>query len=142
MHLTTTWTFATRGRGTTDITQDVARWVRETRIGTGLVTLFIQHTSASLLITENAAPSVRRDLLQHFNRVVPDNHPDYTHTYEGPDDMPSHIKCAMTDTSLSIPVVAGRMVLGTWQGIYLFAHRDGAHQRSVVAHLAGETNNS
>lgn len=128
----------TTGPGLYEFTEDVAGWVA----GSGVLTLFIQHTSASLLIQENADPEVRTDLAAFFHRLVPpttDPSMSYlTHTYEGPDDMPAHIKAAMLPVSLSIPVAAGRMMLGTWQGIYLFEHRNAPHRRQVAAHfLAG-----
>ena len=131
----TTFTIATRGQGLYEFTRDVADWVT----GTGLLTLFVRHTSASLLIQENADPEVKTDLKAYFARLVPpttDPSMSYlTHTYEGPDDMPGHIKSALMPVSLSIPVQNGKMVLGTWQGIYLFEHRDAPHHRSVVGHL-------
>ncbi|EBA12929.1 secondary thiamine-phosphate synthase enzyme YjbQ [Roseobacter sp. CCS2] len=132
----TRFEIATNGPGLYAFTGPVANWVS----GTGLLTLFIQHTSASLLIQENADPEVQTDLQNYFARLVPpttDPSMAYlTHTYEGPDDMPAHIKAAMLPTHLSIPVIDGKMALGTWQGIYLFEHRDRPHQRSVIAHLA------
>ena len=129
---------ATRGQGLYEFTGQVAGWLSGQ--GDGLVTLFVRHTSASLLIQENADPDVQRDLLTYFSRLVPPaNDPSMRylrHTLEGPDDMPAHIKAAMMPVSLSIPVVGGRMVLGTWQGIYLFEHRDAPHTRRVAAHFA------
>ena len=126
----------TQGPGLYEFTDQVRRWVT----GDGLLTLFIQHTSASLLIQENADPEVQTDLQNFFARLVPPTtHPSMaylTHTYEGPDDMPAHIKAALLPTHLSIPVSGGRLALGTWQGIYLFEHRDRPHTRRVVAHLA------
>lgn len=131
----TTFQISTSGPGLYDVTQEVAAWVQ----GTGLLTLFIQHTSASLLIQENADPEVQTDLAEFFHRLVPpttDPAMSYlTHTYEGPDDMPAHIKAAMLPVTLSIPVSDGRMELGTWQGIYVFEHRSAPHTRRVVAHL-------
>jgi secondary thiamine-phosphate synthase enzyme len=131
----TTFQISTSGPGLYDVTQEVAAWVQ----GTGLLTLFIQHTSASLLIQENADPEVQTDLAEFFHRLVPpttDPAMSYlTHTYEGPDDMPAHIKAAMLPVTLSIPVRDGRMALGTWQGIYVFEHRSTPHTRRVVAHL-------
>ncbi|NVO29050.1 YjbQ family protein [Donghicola sp. C2-DW-16] len=131
----TTFTISTRGQGIYEFTRDVADWVR----GDGLLTLFIRHTSASLLIQENADPEVKVDLLNYFSRLVPpstDPSMSYlTHTYEGPDDMPAHIKAAILPISLTIPVIGGRLALGTWQGIYLFEHRDRPHRREVVAKL-------
>jgi len=132
----TTFHISTRGQGLHEFTPQVTSWVR----GTGLLTLFVRHTSASLLIQENADPEVQTDLQAFFHRLVPpttDPSMGYlTHTYEGPDDMPAHIKAAMMPVSLSIPVADGRMALGTWQGIYLFEHRTAPHQRQVVAHLS------
>lgn len=132
----TTFHVSTQGPGLYEFTQDVARWVQ----GTGLLTLMIQHTSASLVIQENADPEVQTDLQNYFHRLVPpttDPSMAYlTHTYEGPDDMPAHIKAAMLPTQLSIPVQEGTMRLGTWQGIYLFEHRDRPHRRTVAAHLS------
>ncbi len=126
----------TNGPGLYEFTADVAAWVQ----GTGLLTLMIQHTSASLLIQENADPEVQTDLQNFFARLVPpttDPSMAYlTHTYEGPDDMPAHIKAAMLPTQLSIPVTNGALALGTWQGIYVFEHRDRPHRRSVMAHLS------
>ncbi|MEC9197197.1 MAG: secondary thiamine-phosphate synthase enzyme YjbQ [Pseudomonadota bacterium] len=133
--MNTVFTISTHGQGLYEFTRDVADWVQ----GDGLLTLFIRHTSASLLIQENADPEVQVDLLNYFRRLVPpttDPSMSYlTHTYEGPDDMPAHIKAAILPVSLTIPVVQGRMVLGTWQGIYLFEHRDRPHSRQVAAQL-------
>ena len=112
--------------------------MRETKILNGLLTLHVRHTSASLLIQENADPEVQRDLERYFSRLVPQGDPIFRHTSEGPDDMPAHVRSALTATTLSIPVVDGRPALGTWQGIYLYEHRDAPHRRSVVAHLMGE----
>ena len=135
---TRTLSIATRGQGLWMITRETAAWVAECGIGTGLLTVFVQHTSASLTIQENADPDVIRDMNEFFRRLVKENEPWYRHTSEGSDDMPSHIRAALTQTSLSIPVISGRLALGTWQGIYLFEHRARPHQRSVVLHLAGE----
>jgi len=133
----TTFTIRTQGQGLYEFTRDVTHWVRGA--GDGLLTLFVRHTSASLLIQENADPEVQTDLRNFFHRLVPptsDPSMSYlTHTYEGPDDMPAHIKAAMMPVSLSIPVSAGTLGLGTWQGIYLFEHRNAPHDRQVVAHL-------
>ena len=130
----------TQGPGLTEFTDTVARWLRGQ--GDGLLTLLVQHTSASLLIQESADPEVQTDLHNYFARLVPpttDPSMAYlTHTYEGPDDMPAHIKAAMLPVSLSVPVTAGRMVLGTWQGIYLFEHRNRPHQRKVAAHFRAD----
>jgi secondary thiamine-phosphate synthase enzyme len=123
MHATTEITIATRGQGLYEFTAQVEDFVRQAGVDTGLVTVFCRHTSASLTIQENADPDVRADLNEFFRRLVPENMGWLRHTIEGPDDMPAHIKAALTDVSLSIPVMAGRMVLGTWQGIYLFEHR-------------------
>jgi secondary thiamine-phosphate synthase enzyme len=128
---------ATSGKGLVEITQQVKRWVAEQGIATGLFTLYCRHTSASLLIQENADPAVQTDLANFFEEIAPETRP-YVHGTEGPDDMPAHIRTALTHTSLAIPVVAGKLVLGTWQGIYLFEHRRAPHQREVVMHLIGE----
>ena len=126
-----------RGRKFTDITDEVRKFVASAAIKTGLLTLFIQHTSASLLIQENADPDVLKDLEDAFARLAPRN-ASYRHTTEGPDDMPSHIRAALTQTSLSIPIDDGAPVLGTWQAIYLFEHRDAPQQRTVVIHAIGD----
>lgn len=131
-------TIATHGQSLTDITREVAAVVRETHISIGVVTMFVRHTSCSLTIQENADPDVQRDLLAFFARLVPDDDPLFLHTSEGPDDMPAHVKAALTQTSLSIPVAQGRMLLGTWQGIYLFEHRSLPHRRAIVVHVAGD----
>lgn len=128
---------ATQGQGLYDFTGEVARWLAGTGITTGLVTLFCRHTSASLLINENAAPAVQRDLLRWLARAVPEG-ADYEHDDEGPDDMPAHIRAMLTGTTLAVPVTTGRMVLGTWQGLYLAEHRRAPHRREVVAHIVGE----
>jgi len=125
----------TKGQGLHEITEEIIRLVVSTEVQEGLCTLFIQHTSASITIQENADPSARRDLETWLNRLVPEDDPLYTHTTEGPDDMPSHIKAILTSTSLSIPVLDGRLVLGTWQGIYLWEHRKRPHQRTVIVHV-------
>jgi secondary thiamine-phosphate synthase enzyme len=127
----------TRGKGLTDITWPVAEWLAGQGMATGLLTLFCRHTSASLIVQENADPDVRRDLEAYFERLAPEGD-DYIHTTEGPDDMPAHIRAALTQVSLTIPVSRGRLVLGTWQGIYLFEHRRRPHSRTVVLHLIGE----
>jgi len=124
------------GQGLHEITREVEAVVREWGGEEGLCTVFVQHTSASLLIQENADPSARRDLEHWLNRLVPEDDPLYTHTLEGPDDMPAHIKSALTPVSLSIPVLAGRLGLGTWQGIYLWQHRRSRELRRVLVHLA------
>lgn len=125
------------GQGLHEFTRDVTGWVASTGVDQGLLTLFIRHTSASLLIQENAAPAARRDLERYLARIAPESR-DYEHDDEGPDDMPAHLRAALTATSLSIPVVGGRPVLGTWQGIYLFEHRRAAHRRQIALHLIGE----
>lgn len=134
-----TFTIQTHGPGLSEITRDVAAWVADAGLDEALLTLFIQHTSASLLIQENADPEVRTDLTAYLHRLVPpttDPSMDYlTHTYEGPDDMPGHIKAALLPTSLQIPIIGGRMSLGTWQGIYVVEHRDAPHTRRVIALL-------
>ncbi|AQQ02729.1 secondary thiamine-phosphate synthase [Roseibium algicola] len=135
----TRFAIGTRGQGLYEFTSSVAEWLAETGAKDGLLTLFVRHTSCSLLIQENADPDVQRDLKAFFERLVPPaDHPSMNylvHTLEGPDDMPAHIKAAMMPVSLSIPVSAGRMALGTWQGIYLFEHRTRAHQRQIAAHF-------
>ena len=135
-----TLTITTTGPGLYEFTNDVVRFVRESGVEQGLLTLFVQHTSCSLCIQENADPDVRRDLEGFFRRLVPrSDSPSMrwiSHTTEGPDDMPSHIKAALTAVSLSIPVMEGLPALGQWQGIYLFEHRDAAHTRRVVAHIS------
>ncbi len=130
----------TRGKGFYPFTREVAAWVASAKVETGLLTVFIQHTSASLVIQENADPDVVLDMADFFERLVPEDDTRYRHTLEGPDDMPSHIRAALTATHLSIPVLGGRMALGTWQGIYLFEHRSLGTQampqrRSVILHL-------
>lgn len=125
------------GQGLHEITPQVAQVVANSGVPEGLCTVFIRHTSASLTIQENADPSARRDLENWLNRLVEENDPLYTHTLEGPDDMPSHIKAALTSTSLSIPVLDGRLALGTWQGIFLWEHRRRSGQRNLAVHLSG-----
>ncbi|MCC2652807.1 MAG: secondary thiamine-phosphate synthase enzyme [Microvirga sp.] len=126
----------TEGPGFTEITEPLSRWVFGTGILNGLLTIFCRHTSASLLIQENADPDVRRDLLTAFDRLAP-REAGYVHSTEGPDDMPAHIRTMLSGVSLSIPVVDGQMVLGTWQGVYLAEHRDRAHTRDLIVHLIG-----
>lgn len=133
-----TFSVRTHGKGTTEITREVAAIVSRSGIGTGTVTVFVRHTSASLVIMENADPSARRDLEMFFEKLVPENTPWFIHTQEGPDDMPSHIRMALTHTSEVIPVIDGRMTLGTWQGIFLFEHRRDPHRREIVVSLIGE----
>ncbi len=127
----------TNGQDLVEITDPVLRWVAAQRIDSGLLTIWCRHTSASLLVQENADPDVRADLVRFFRGIAPEN-AAYCHTAEGPDDMPAHIKAALTQTQLSIPVEHGRPVLGTWQGIYLFEHRSASHKREVVLHVVGE----
>ena len=128
----------TSGRGLTEITHPVAAWAQAQAISTGLLTLFCRHTSASLLIQENADPDVLVDLQAFFDRIAPEDPRLYVHDAEGPDDMPAHLRAALTQAQLSIPVASGRALLGTWQGIYLFEHRRAAHRREVAMHLIGE----
>jgi secondary thiamine-phosphate synthase enzyme len=132
-----TLTVETHDKGLVEITPAVADWVATTQIATGLLTLFCRHTSASLLIQENADPDVLTDLAAYFERAAPEG-AGYVHQSEGPDDMPSHIRAALTQTHLSIPVAARRLALGTWQGIYVFEHRRGRRRREVMLHLTGE----
>jgi secondary thiamine-phosphate synthase enzyme len=129
---------ATRGKGTYEITAQVAALVARSGIREGQVTVMVRHTSASLVIMENADPEARHDLEEFFERLVPENTPWFTHTYEGPDDMPSHIRMALTRTSEVIPIMSGRMTLGTWQGLFLFEHRSAAHVRQIVVSILGE----
>jgi len=128
----------TAGRGLTDITRDVGAWVGSESMTTGLLTVFCRHTSASLLIQENAAPEVRRDLEAFFSRIAPESTALYEHDDEGPDDMPAHLRAALTSVQVSIPLIAGRLALGTWQALYLFEHRRHPHEREVALHLLGE----
>lgn len=130
--------FTTRGRGFSDITRDVAAIVRECGISTGLLTLHLRHTSASLLIQENADPSVRTDLERFFARLIPEDDASFEHVAEGPDDMPAHIRTALTAVNLSIPISGRELALGTWQGIYLWEHRRAGHRRRVAVHVLGE----
>lgn len=126
-----------RGQGLVEFTAQAQRAVQKSGISEGLCTLFVRHTSCSLVIQENADPSARRDLERWLARLVPENDPLYTHTAEGPDDMPAHIKSALTATSLGIPVIDGQLALGTWQGVFLWEHRHRGGQREVVVHVAG-----
>ena len=129
-------TIATPGQGLHEITHDVAAWVAATGIAEGLLTLFVRHTSASLLIQENAAPAARRDMERFLARIAPEDFP-YEHDEEGPDDCPAHLRALLTATSLAVPVTGGRMVLGTWQGVFLAEHRRAAHRRRLALHLFG-----
>lgn len=131
-------TFQTTGSSLLNVTGPIREWVREQGIFEGLLTVFIRHTSASLTIQENADPDVLYDLNNYFRKLVPEDQRLYRHNAEGPDDMPAHIKSALTQTQLSIPIDAGDMTLGTWQGIYVFEHRAHAHKRTVSLHLMGE----
>ena len=128
---------STKGRGTYDITSQVAAAVQKAGVATGLCHVFVTHTSASLMLCENADPSAKRDLERWLNRLVPEGDPFYSHDAEGPDDMPGHIKAALTATSLSIPVSSGKLALGTWQGVYLWEHRIAAHRRRVLVTVHG-----
>lgn len=133
----TTLCVPTQGKGLTDITAAIETQVRDSGITNGLTTLFCRHTSASLLIQENAAPAARRDLEAYFERIAPEGG-SYEHDDEGPDDMPAHLRAALTQTQLSIPLLNGSLALGRWQGIFLFEHRSAPHEREVVVHVMGE----
>jgi secondary thiamine-phosphate synthase enzyme len=127
----------TSGPGLVEITREISGWVTRQELQTGLLTVFCRHTSCSLLIQENAAPAARRDLEAYFARLAPEDPSAYTHNDEGPDDMPAHIRAALTQVQLSIPLVSGRLALGTWQGVYLFEHRREPHRRVLALHLLG-----
>jgi secondary thiamine-phosphate synthase enzyme len=129
---------ATRGRGTYDITRDVERIVAQSNASIGLATVWVHHTSASLIVCENADPSVRRDLDAIFARFVPDGDPIFTHTAEGDDDMPAHVRSVLTQTSIGVPIHDGKLELGTWQGLYLWEHRTSPHRRRVTVTVIGE----
>ena len=129
---------ATRGKGLYEVTREVRAWVTAQGIATGLLTLFCRHTSASLLVQENADPDVRRDIEAYFERIAPEGPGRYVHDDEGPDDMPAHLRTALTQVQLSVPVMEGAPALGTWQGIYLFEHRRAPHRREIALHLLGE----
>jgi secondary thiamine-phosphate synthase enzyme len=131
-------TVETGGGGLTDVTDRIARWLADSALRDGLLTIFCRHTSASLIIQENADPDVQRDLIAFFRRLVPEGDPLYRHTDEGPDDMPAHVRAALTQTQLSIPFERGRLVLGTWQGIYVFEHRRRPHRRELALHALGD----
>ncbi len=131
-------TVSTNGKGLYEFTREVERWLAAQKIHTGLLTVFCQHTSASLVIQENADPDVVADLADYFERLAPEDTRHYRHTAEGPDDMTSHIRTALTNAQLSIPIQEGKLALGTWQGIWLFEHRRAPHRRSVVLHVIGE----
>ena len=128
----------TKGRGLVEITGEVAQWTRGQNVATGLLTLFCRHTSASLLIQENAAPAVRGDLENFFSQIAPEDSTRYAHNDEGPDDMSAHLRAALTGVSLAVPIMGGRLMLGTWQGVYLFEHRRRAHRREIALHVIGE----
>jgi secondary thiamine-phosphate synthase enzyme len=134
----TTHTISTRGQGLYEFTPDIRQFVTASDVTTGLLTVYVRHTSCSLLIQENADHDVQTDLMGFFRRLVPEGMTWLVHTTEGPDDMPAHIKAALTQTSIGIPIVDGKPVLGTWQGIYLFEHRQQPHRREVVLHLIGD----
>lgn len=134
----TTLTISTRGKGLYPFTKSVEDWVSKQDVANGLLTAFVQHTSCSLVIQENADPDVTLDLRDFFERLVPEDEASYRHTAEGPDDMTSHIRSSLTQTSLSLPLISGRLALGTWQGLYIFEHRSHVHQRRVVLQLIGE----
>ena len=135
---TETFSVHTHGKGTSEITSQIAAIVSRSAIQNGTVTVFVRHTSASLVIMENADPSARRDLEVFFEKLVPENTPWFIHTLEGPDDMPSHIRMTLTRTSEVIPIIDGRMTLGTWQGIFLFEHRSRPHTRQIAVSVIGE----
>ena len=127
------------GRGTSDISAEIERVVTDSGVTTGICHVFTHHTSASLIISENADPSVRRDLERFMSRIVPDGDPSFEHDAEGPDDMPAHIRAVLTTTGLSVPISAGRLALGTWQGVYLWEHRHRPHRRQITITVMGET---
>lgn len=133
-----TLTLETRGQALSEFTLDVVQIVSDAEIEVGLVHIFCRHTSASLLIQENADSDVQRDLVAFFKRLVPDGDPLFVHRSEGPDDMPAHVKSALTQTTLTIPIANGRLMLGTWQGIYLFEHRARPHERQIIVHVVGD----
>ncbi|HEV2208091.1 MAG TPA: secondary thiamine-phosphate synthase enzyme YjbQ [Verrucomicrobiae bacterium] len=128
----------TRGRGLYEFTDQTARWLAQQHATEGLLTLHVRHTSASLLVQENADPDVRADLERFFSRLVPDGDPLFIHTIEGEDDMPAHVRSALTAVNLSLPVAEGRLRLGTWQGLYLWEHRQAPHARSIALHFLGD----
>jgi len=134
----TSVTVRTKGQGLYEVTREIAAWVADSGIAAGLLTIYCRHTSASLTIQENADSDVQRDIEDFFVKLVPENPRLYRHSTEGPDDMPAHIKSALTNVQLSIPVNGGRLVLGTWQGIFLFEHRTAGHERTLVLHLIGD----
>ena len=131
------FTISTRGKGLYEFTSTLSEWVGSQKMQTGLLTIFCRHTSASLLIQENADPTVQHDIRAYFDRLAPEDGP-YQHNYEGLDDMPAHLKTVLTQVQLSIPIMNGGLVLGTWQGVYLFEHRVSPHRREIVLHLIGD----
>ena len=133
-----TITIQTRGKGTYEISSEVSKLVRDSGVNEGLVNVFNRHTSSSLVMMENADPSARKDLEAYFDKLVPEDEPYFVHTYEGPDDMPSHIRMVLTRSNEMIPVEGGRMMLGTWQGLFLFEHRRAPHAREIVVSVMGE----
>jgi secondary thiamine-phosphate synthase enzyme len=135
---TETFSVRTHGKGTLEITREIAGIVARSGVRNGTVTVFVRHTSASLVIMENADPSARRDLEVFFEKLVPEDTPWFVHTMEGPDDMPSHIRMALTRTSEVIPIIGGRMTLGTWQGVFLFEHRRAPHHREIAVSVVGD----
>jgi secondary thiamine-phosphate synthase enzyme len=135
---TATLEFETRRQGLLEVTREIAGWAAAQAMDEGLLTIFCRHTSASLLIQENAAREVRSDLEAYFARLAPEDPSAYDHDDEGPDDMPAHLRTALTQTQLSIPLIGGRLALGTWQGLYLFEHRRRPHRRTLALHLIGE----
>ncbi len=137
MALQHTFSISTPGRGTIDITNDVEQFVRDANIQIGLANVFVSHTSASIILCENADPAVRTDLESWLSRAAPDGDRLFRHTMEGPDDMPAHVRTVLTASSISIPITNGRLVLGTWQGLYLYEHRTAAHRRKVTVTLVG-----
>ena len=132
-------TLSSRGRGTAEITDEVARIVHASRANQGVCSIFVHHTSASLIVCENADPSVRSDLERFFSRLVPDGDPLFRHTAEGPDDMPAHVRSILTQASITVPIAQGRLDLGTWQGIFLFEHRADPHRRRLTVSIIGES---
>lgn len=130
-------TIQTRGKGTYTITDKIQNLVKQSNIQTGTATVFAQHTSCSLIIMENADPSARTDLHEYFDRIVPENEPYFIHTYEGPDDMPSHIRMVLTGCSEVIPIIDGKLALGSWQGLFLFEHRNAPHTRKIAISILG-----
>jgi secondary thiamine-phosphate synthase enzyme len=138
LQATTELDFQTARQGLVEVTREITAWVSAQGMGEGLLTIFCRHTSASLLIQENAAAEVRTDLEAYFARIAPEHPATYDHDDEGPDDMPAHLRTALTQTQLAIPLIGGRLALGTWQGIYLFEHRRRPHRRSLALHLIGE----